>query len=180
MSVVLALLLLLALIAAAARLPARRIDLSKRSEEPKPPSNASRRRAANRRSAGDRQDPEAAGPTDPRPAACAGASSRSIPNDLRSQNRLPTQADAGARSEFEPAVSSGTLSALRPLRRPNRPKQHRDFHETLRRLTHSPVQRYTLGPEKGGLNFLYIETALMFHGHGVQRTRDLTKYERGE
>jgi hypothetical protein len=94
---------------------------------------------------------------------------------------LPTRADAGARSEFEPAVSSGTLSALRPLRRPNLPKQHRDFHETLRRLTRSPVQRYISGQKKMILNFLYIETALMFLScHGVQRTRDLTKYERGE
>ena len=62
------------------------------------PSNAQDR---HRRSAGDRQDSEASGPTDPRPAACAGASSGSIPNDLRSQNRLPTQADGAARSEFE-------------------------------------------------------------------------------
>ena len=55
------------------------------------------------------------------------------------------------------------------------------FIETLRRLTRSPVQRYISGQKKVILNFLYIETALMFLScHGVQRTRDLTKYERGE
>ena len=34
-------------------------------------------------------------------APCASSSSRFIPNDLRSQNRLPTQADGAARSDFD-------------------------------------------------------------------------------
>ena len=58
------------------------------------PSNAQDR---HRRSAGDRQDPEASGPTDPRPAACAGASSGSIPNDLRSR-KPPANASRRRRS----------------------------------------------------------------------------------
>ena len=41
-----------------------------------------------RRSAGNRQDPQPSGPTDPRTAPCAGASSRSIPTDLRSRKPL--------------------------------------------------------------------------------------------
>jgi hypothetical protein len=45
------------------------------------------------------------------PAPRAGAALRFIPNDLRSRNRLPTLADGAARSEFERAVRSGTLSA---------------------------------------------------------------------
>jgi hypothetical protein len=54
-----------------------------------------------RRSAGDRQDPQPSGPADPRPAALPGASSRSIPDNLTAENCLPTQADGPARSEFE-------------------------------------------------------------------------------
>ena len=38
------------------------------------------------------------------PPPCASSSGRSISNDLRSQNRLPTQADGAARSEFERAA----------------------------------------------------------------------------
>jgi hypothetical protein len=44
------------------------------------------------------------GPIDPRPAPCASSSSRSISNDLRRQNCLPTQADDATRSEFERAA----------------------------------------------------------------------------
>jgi hypothetical protein len=36
-----------------------------------------------------------------RPAARPGAASRFIPDNLRAENRLPTQADGAARSEFE-------------------------------------------------------------------------------
>ena len=59
--------------------------------------------AADRRSTGDRENSQPSGPADPRPAACAGASSRSIPDDLRSRKRLLTQADGAARSEFDRA-----------------------------------------------------------------------------
>jgi len=41
-----------------------------------------------RRSAGNHQDPQPSGPAHPRPAPCAGSSSRSIPNDLRSRKPL--------------------------------------------------------------------------------------------
>jgi ATP dependent DNA ligase C terminal region len=54
-----------------------------------------------RRSAGDCQNPYSSGPADPRPAARPGAASRFIPDNLRAENRLPTQADGAARSEFE-------------------------------------------------------------------------------
>jgi len=49
-----------------------------------------------RRSAGGCQNPNLSGPADPRP----GAASRFIPDNLRAENRLPTQADGAARSEF--------------------------------------------------------------------------------
>jgi hypothetical protein len=39
-----------------------------------------------------------------RPASCAGASSRSIPDNLTAENRLPKQADGAARSESERAT----------------------------------------------------------------------------
>jgi len=58
--------------------------------------------------------------------------------DLRSRNRLPTLADGTARSEFERAVRSGTLSAPPTAASPpSQPKQHRDFHQTERKLTTS-------------------------------------------
>ena len=37
----------------------------------------------------------------PRPAACAGASSRSIPDNLTAENRSPAQADGAGRSDFD-------------------------------------------------------------------------------
>ena len=72
---------------------------------------STRLRAGHRRSAGDRQNPQPSGPAHPRPAARASAAIRSIPDNLRCPNRLPTQADGGARSEFERAARSGTLRA---------------------------------------------------------------------
>ena len=61
-----------------------------------------------RRSAGDCQNPYSSGPADPRPAARPGAASRFIPDNLRAENRLPTQADGAARSEFERAARSSS------------------------------------------------------------------------
>src|SRR5262249_12799654 len=43
------------------------------------------------------QNPQPSGLIDPRPAACVGASSRSILNDPGAENRSPTQADGAAR-----------------------------------------------------------------------------------
>jgi hypothetical protein len=57
------------------------------------------------------QNPYSSGPADPRPAARPGAASQFIPDNLRAENRLPTQADSAARSEFERAARSGTLRA---------------------------------------------------------------------
>jgi CheY-like chemotaxis protein len=45
----------------------------------------------------DCQNPQSSGPADPRPAACAGASSRSIPDDLRSR-KPPANASRRRRS----------------------------------------------------------------------------------
>ena len=102
-----------------------------------------------RRSTGDRQDPQASGPTDPRPAACAGASSRSIPNDLR--NRLPMQADGTARSEFDERRDLQPRAHLRSPRRPRpchpRPQQGRNSSTQLR-LTGSARWRYISAQKK--------------------------------
>src|SRR4030095_5279961 len=42
-----------------------------------------------------------------------------------------------------------------PLRRPSRPKQHRDFHQTERRLTSHRSGDIAQARKKGGLKFLY-------------------------
>jgi len=60
------------------------------------------------------------GPTDPRPAACAGSSSRSIPDNLTTENYLPTQADGAARPEFERATPQEIFRAP-PDRSPAEP-----------------------------------------------------------
>src|SRR5262245_44018162 len=61
-----------------------------------------------RRSAGDRQDPQSSGRADPRPAAIPSTSSRSVPDnltaELTAESRLPTQADGAARSDFDRAA----------------------------------------------------------------------------
>src|SRR5262245_65402641 len=87
------------------------------------------------------------------PRRARGASSRSIPDDLRSRNRLATQSIAAA-------LSSSARRAKRALpsscANQNQPKQNRDFHPTLVRLTRSAVRRYISARKKGGLNFLSI------------------------
>ena len=47
------------------------------------------------------------------------------------------------------------FARLRPLRRPSRPKQHRDFHQTERRLTSHRSGDIAQARKKGGLKFLY-------------------------
>src|SRR4030095_11088503 len=47
------------------------------------------------------------------------------------------------------------FARLRPLRRPSRPKQHRDFHQTERRLTSHRSGDIARARKKGGLNLLY-------------------------
>jgi Putative transposase len=67
------------------------------------------------------------------------AAIRSIPDNLRSPKPV-----ANASRRRDPAH----FARLRPLRRPSRPKQHRDFHQTERRLTSHPVRRYCSGQKK--------------------------------
>src|ERR671918_1155586 len=76
-----------------------------------------------------------------------------------SRNRLPTQSIAAARSEFEQRGATARQSSTsEQLRRRNQPKQNRDFHPTLVRLTRSAVRRYISARKKGGLNFLSINS----------------------
>jgi hypothetical protein len=86
----------------------------------------------------------------------AGAALRFIPNDLRSRNRLPTLADGAARSEFERAVRSGTLSAPPTAASPKPAEATPRFSSNRKEIDNSPVPRYCSGQKKGGLNFLYI------------------------
>jgi NAD(P)-dependent dehydrogenase (short-subunit alcohol dehydrogenase family) len=88
-----------------------------------------------RRSAGDCQNPYSSGPADPRP----GAASRFIPDNLRAENRLPTQADGAARSEFERAARSGTLRAP-PTTTPPKPAEATlGFSSTRKTIDNSPA-----------------------------------------
>ena len=108
-----------------------------------------------RRSAGDCQNPYSSGPADPRPGRAA---SRFIPDNLRAENRLPTQADGAARSEFERAARSGTLRAP-PTTTPPKPAEATlGFSSTRKTIDNSPGWRYCSGQKKGALNFLYRET----------------------
>jgi hypothetical protein len=47
------------------------------------------------------------------------------------------------------------FARLRPLRRPSRPNQHRDFHQAERRLTSYRSGDIARARKKGGLKFLY-------------------------
>ena len=109
-----------------------------------------------RRSAGDCQNPYSSGPADPRP----GAGSRFIPDNLRAENRLPTQAAGAARSEFERAARSGTLRAP-PTTTPPKPAEATlGFSSTERRLTPRRAGDISPNRKKGGLKKLYIMTYL--------------------
>src|SRR6266850_1187487 len=109
-----------------------------------------------RRSAGDCQNPYSSGPADPRPAARPGAASRFIPDNLRAENRLPTQADGAARSEFERAARSGTLRAPPTTTPPKPAKATLGFSSTERRLTTRRADDIAPIRKKGCLNFLYV------------------------
>jgi hypothetical protein len=112
-----------------------------------------------RRSAGDCHNPYSSGPADPRPAARPGAASRFIPDNLRAENRLPTQADGAARSEFERAARSGTLRAP-PTTTPPKPAEATlGFSSTRKTIDNSPGWRYSPDQKKGCLNFLYSRSA---------------------
>src|SRR5437016_14184446 len=97
-----------------------------------------------RRSAGDCQNPYSSGPADPRP----GAGSRFIPDNLRAENRLPTQADGAVRSEFERAARSGTLRAP-PTTTPPKPAEATlGFSSTRKTIDNSPGWRYSSDQKK--------------------------------
>src|SRR5262245_22795499 len=92
-----------------------------------------------RRSAGDRQDPQPSGPSNPRPAALPSSSSRSIPNDL---NKLKPLANASPRrgslwtsTERRDKESFTPFStAFRPLR----PLQPWLFHQAQTEIDNPP------------------------------------------
>ena len=63
------------------------------------------------------------------------------------------------------------FARLRPLRRPSRPKQHRDFHQTERRLTSHRSGDIAQARKKGGLKFLY--SGALLHRSFVARVLGL-------
>ena len=75
------------------------------------------------------------------PPRAPGAASRFIPDNLRAENRLPTQADGAARSEFERAARSGTLRAP-PTTTPPKPAEATlGFSSTRKTIDNSPPAR---------------------------------------
>jgi hypothetical protein len=96
-----------------------------------------------------------------RPAACPGASSRSIPDNLRSRKPVAMQADGAARSEFERAAPQETFRAP-PDRRPARAARHKSgfLINQTRELTCLPVLRYSSGHRKGRLKILSVPFVL--------------------
>ena len=87
------------------------------------------------------------------PAARPGAASRFIPDNLRAENRLPTQADGAARSEFERAARSGTLRAP-PTTTPPKPAEATPgFSSNRKGIDNSPVRRYCSGQKKRWFEF---------------------------
>ena len=63
---------------------------------------------------------------------------------------------SGRKIARKPGESKG--GTVCPLRRPSDPKQHRDFHQTERRLTSHRSGDMAQARKKGGLKFLYIRT----------------------
>ena len=63
------------------------------------------------------------------------------------------------------------FARLRPLRRPSRPKQHRDFHQTERRLTSHRSGDIAQARKKGGLKFLYRDPKALAHSPPVKHNR---------
>ena len=63
------------------------------------------------------------------------------------------------------------FARLRPLRRPSRPKQHRDFHQTERRLTSYRSGDIAQARKKGGLKFLYRDPKALAHSPPVKHNR---------
>ena len=76
------------------------------------------------------------------------------------------------------------FARLRPLRRPSRPKQHRDFHQTERRLTSHRSVDIAQARKKGGLKFLLTwVTPLLFFSESLSSfgvTFSLNYYNRAQ
>jgi hypothetical protein len=69
-------------------------------------------------------------------------------DNLRAENRLPTQADGAARSEFERAARSGTLRAP-PTTTPPKPAEATlGFSSTGKTIDNSPGWRYSSDQKK--------------------------------
>jgi hypothetical protein len=122
-----------------------------------------------RRSAGDSQNPQPFGPVHPRTAACAGSSSRSIRDNLRTRKPL---ANASRRRRSLGVRASGAIRNLSraPDRSPAKPDQYKSgfLINHKRELTSLPVLRYSSGHRKGRLKILY---RTLFH-NGHERTHD--------
>ena len=101
-----------------------------------------------RGSAGDCQDPHLSEPTHPRPAERAVAAIRSLPDNLRSPNRLRKRADRGTRSDCEPGARKGTFRAPRAAASPKPAEAKPRNLSNKKVLTTRLVRRYSSGQKK--------------------------------
>ena len=139
-------------------------------------------------------NPHSSGPADPRPSAYPRASSRWIPNDLRSRSRLPTQADGAPRSEFDRASPQETFR-LPHDRSPVEPTGTIvGFSSSKKGIDISSGRAIWLSHRKGRLKFLFMRPALDggvgessaylartvgAQGHMLWRARPAQTYVRG-
>jgi hypothetical protein len=81
-------------------------------------------------------------------SASMSADPAQTPPNLRAENRLPTQADGAARSEFERAARSGTLRAP-PTTTPPKPAEATlGFSSTRKTIDNSPGWLYSSDQKK--------------------------------
>jgi hypothetical protein len=130
-----------------------------------------------RRSASDPEDTHPSGLSHPCPTSLPRTASRSIPNELigrkrakttRSRafyplagfevtteaNRLPRKATMPLGLSLSEHSNGEQIMRFRPLHRPDYPKQTRDFHQTIVRLTTRRFGDIAPVRKKGCLNFL--------------------------
>src|SRR5262245_10548823 len=100
---------------------------------------------------------QSSGPVDPRPAACASASSRSIPDVLRSRKaacqRKPTAPLALSSTE---RLHKKSFACLPTTLRPSGPVRQWIFHQAEKELTTLPGLGYSSGHRKGRLKILSL------------------------
>jgi hypothetical protein len=98
-----------------------------------------------------------AGPRAPHPAACAGASSRALPESLTTENRWLTQAHGAARCEFERAAPGTSREDPAACAGQAHRRNVGILVQQKSKLTPLPVLRYSSGHRKGGLGPIHVQ-----------------------